>query len=166
MHKALAFADGNSDARNKSILTMFNNINAGERTSSGIPLILNTTKNAGYSTPTFQDFFNSDYTLVTIYLKKAEVDTEKPEIDAEKAEIDTEKTEIDKVINDLNIRKDVKERLMKIYYILENQIISNSIISDTLQLGHNASDTYIKVLLAYNLIEPIKGYGKGKYKFK
>ncbi len=173
MHKELAFAGGNSDARNKSILTMFNNINAGERTGSGIPLILNTTKDEGYSTPTFQDFFNPDYTLVTIYLQKAEIHVEKAEVDDEKTEVrikkgenTNDKPEIDKLIHDLSIRNDVKERLMKIYNLLGNQIISNSIISDALQLGHNASDTCIKVLLANNLIEPIKGQGKGKYKFK
>lgn len=70
MQKELAFSGGNSDARNKIILTMFNNINIGERTGSGIPLIMSATKNEGYIEPIFKDYFNSDYTLVTINLKK------------------------------------------------------------------------------------------------
>lgn len=175
--KEIAFCGGNSDARNKLILTMFNNINVGERTGSGIPLIFNATKEQGYSTPTFQDFFNPDYTLVTIYLskinKKPEVTSKKPETTSKKPDdlkhslenIYT-KLDIELLINNLIIRSDVKKRLLEIYYKLENNIISNSIVSETLHIGHNAADTCIKVLLENNLIEPIKGKGKGKYKFK
>ncbi len=170
MQKKLAFSGGNSDARNKIILTMFNNINIGERTGSGIPLIMSATKNEGYIEPIFKDYFSPDYTLVTINLEKNE---EKPEVISKKTEVAFEKPEdtfkkpeVEIQINNLNIRNDIKEKLIRIYHELKNQIISNSIISEKLGIGHNASATCIKVLLANDLIEIVKGKGKGKYKFK
>ena len=163
INKELAYSGGNSDARNKLILTMFNNINIGERTGSGIPLILNATKNEGYTTPTFKDFFNPDYTLITIYLEQIK---QKTEITFEKTENTFEKQEIEQLIFDLDIRIDVKDKLIKIYKELKNQIFSNSLISEKLHIGHNSSDTCIKVLLSNNLIEPVKGMRKGKYRFK
>lgn len=163
MNKSLALSGGNSDARNKVILTLFNNINIGERTGAGLPLVLAATKNEGYSTPSFQDFFSPDYTVVTIYLKK---NIEKPEITFNKPEVDFKKPEVIKVINSLIIRNDIKLRLLELYKLGNDKIISNSVVSELLSIGHNASDTCIKVLLANNLIEPVKKKGKGKYKFK
>ncbi len=160
MSKSLALSGGNSDARNKVILTLFNNINIGDGTGAGLPLVLAATKNEGYSTPLFQDFFSPDYTVVTIYLKK---NIEKPEVASEKAEITFNKPEVDfvkpeviKVINSLIIRNDIKLRLLELYKLGNDKIISNSVVSELLSIGHNASDTCIKVLLANNLIEPVK----------
>ena len=60
----LAFSDGNSDEKNIFVLTMSNNINIGERTDSGIPLIFSATKEADYYTLPSQDFFNPHYTFI------------------------------------------------------------------------------------------------------
>ena len=65
----------------------------------------------------------------------------------------------------LDIRNDIIERLLTIYHELKDSIITNTMISELLNIGHNYADTCIKVLLSYNLIKPIKGLGKGKYKF-
>lgn len=166
MHKELAFSGGNSDARNKSVLTMFNNINVGERTGSGIPLILSATKDAGYSTPTFQDFFNPDYTLVTIYLKNFENNQPNLEVESNNLEIKQLNVEIPTLISNLDIRGDLKSNLLEIYNKIQNNIFSNSIIVEKLGCSASSADNYIKILKAHNLIEPVKGHGKGKYKFK
>ena len=180
MHKELAFSGGNSDARNKSVLTMFNNINVGERTGSGIPLILSATKDAGYSTPTFQDFFNPDFTLVTIYLRKPDINADNLNIDSDnlnidsnnlnisghKSDINTNNLNISQIINSLAIRSDIKEKLIEIFITFKNDIFGSSAIVELLKCGRTSSDNYIKVLLSNNLIEPVKGHGKGKYKFK
>ena len=166
---------------------MFNNINVGERTGSGIPLIFNATKEQGYSTPTFQDFFNPDYTIVTIYLtnvfksqNKLDIGNDKLGIDNDKLDIDNdklnikddgliityEKIAIKHIIENLDIRSDIKEKLVIIYENFKNDTFSSSSIVELINCSRSSSDNYIKVLRANNLIEPIKGKGKGKYKFK
>ena len=185
--KEIAFNGGNSDARNKLILTMFNNINVGERTGSGIPLIFNATKEQGYSTPTFQDFFNPDYTIVTIYLtnvfksqNKLDIGNDKLDIGNDKLDIGNdkldikddgliityEKIKIKHIIKNLDIRSDIKEKLVIIYENFKNDTFSSSSIVELINCSRSSSDNYIKVLRANNLIEPIKGKGKGKYRFK
>lgn len=81
-------------------------------------------------------------------------------------EVTFEKPEVEKQIINLNIRNDIKEKLIKIYHELKNQIISNSIVSEKPGIGNNTSATCIKVFLANDLIEIVKGQGKGNYKFK
>ena len=173
MHKDLAYSGGNSDARNKLVLAMFNNINIGERTGSGIPLILKATKDAGYHTPTFQDFFNPDYTIVTIFLEQSlnvqenlGIINSNLNINANNLNIEINKLNIDKTIKELHIRSDIKDKLIKIYETFKDDIFSSSSIVDLLNCGRTSSDNYLKVLLANKLIEPIRGKGKGKYKFK
>ena len=187
MRKELAFVGGNSDARNKLILTMFNNINIGERTGSGIPLIISATKDEGYTTPTFQDFFNHDYTLVTIYLKSVvaskhnleinndnlNIEDNNLNIENDNLNIENDNLNIDKcedafsqIINSLVARNDIKEKLFEIRNKFKNDIFGSSAIVELLKCGRTSSDNYIKILLANKLIEPVKGYGKGKYRFK
>ena len=173
MRKELAFVGGNSDARNKLILTMFNNINIGERTGSGIPLIISATKDEGYTTPTFQDFFNPDYTLVTIYLKSVVASEHNLEINNDNLNIENDNLNIEKcedafsqIINSLVARNDIKEKLFEIRNKFKNDIFGSSAIVELLKCGRTSSDNYIKILLANKLIEPVKGYGKGKYRFK
>lgn len=166
MHKELAFAGGNSDARNKLILTMFNNINIGERTGSGIPLILNATKDEGYTSPTFEDFFSPDYTLVTIYLKNLVDSQFNLEVNHNNLEVTNEKLEIPTLISKLDIRGDLKSNLLDIYNKMKDIIFSNSLIVEKLDCSSSSADNYIKVLKANNLVIPVKGKGKGRYKFK
>ena len=173
MHKDLAYSGGNSDARNKLVLTMFNNINIGERTGSGIPLILKATKDAGYHTPTFQDFFNPDYTIVTIFLEQSlnvqenlGIINSNLNINTNNLNIEINKLNIDKTIKELHIRSDIKDKLIKIYETFKDDIFSSSSIVDLLNCGRTSSDNYLKILIANKLIEPIRGRGKGKYKFK
>lgn len=190
MLKKLAFAGGNSDARNKLVLTMFNNVNIGERTGSGIPLIINATRGEGYIPPTFQDYFNPDYTLVSIYLKKDKklelkdnnlgIENDKLELKDDNLGIEDKKLGltdsnfkfykqdfgISTVIFNLDIRSDLKSNLLDIYNKLQNSVFSNSVIVEELQCSTSSADNYIRILKNNNLIEVVKGEGKGKYKFK
>lgn len=129
------------------------------RTGSGIPLIFTATKEQGYSTPTFQDFFNPDYTIVTIYLSNACKSQNM-------LDIGDNKLDIKYIIKNLSIRNDIKERLSIIYEQFNNDIFSSSSIVELINCSRSSSDNYIKVLRANNLIEPVRGSGKGKYKFK
>lgn len=65
-----ALTGGFSDARNKMILTIFNNIRIGERGGTGIPRIWAATKDANYPTPILKDEFNPDITELTVFIKR------------------------------------------------------------------------------------------------
>ena len=64
--KEKAFIGGESDARNKTILKMFNLVGVGERAGSGIPKILYACKEYGFSEPALYDEYNPDRTCLII----------------------------------------------------------------------------------------------------
>lgn len=98
------------------------------------------------------DEFNSDGTKLTIFIKKT---TSK----------DT-KTDFILLINKLNCKNNVKNHLLTIYNKFGDLIfVRGDIIEATLSSKSQAS-IYIKLLKDGNLIKPISGCGKGKYKFK
>lgn len=66
--KEQAFNGGISDARNKTILKMFNLVGIGERMGSGIPKILFAAKEFDYKEPTLEENFSPDNVVLTIYL--------------------------------------------------------------------------------------------------
>ena len=64
--KEKAFIGGESDARNKTILKMFNLVGVGERAGSGIPKILYACKEYGFEEPNLFDEYNPDRTHLII----------------------------------------------------------------------------------------------------
>lgn len=153
--KNIALLGGTSKARNKNILDIFSYINIGERGGTGIPLIMTATKEENYPNPILEDSFNPDETKLTIYIK-TQSNLE-----------DTPKTETTvSLIMKLNIRNDLKTKLLKLHKNMQLNIFSNSSIVKILDCSTSSADNYIKILLVNNLIEPVKGYGNGKYKFK
>ncbi|MCC8140162.1 MAG: putative DNA binding domain-containing protein, partial [Lachnospiraceae bacterium] len=61
---------GVSDPRNKTLLKMFNLINIGERSGSGVPNIYNTWKDEGWVEPMIEEQFDPDRTILTLEFKK------------------------------------------------------------------------------------------------
>lgn len=57
---------GESDPRNKSLMKMFNLINIGERSGSGVPNIFNTWEDEGWKEPTIEERFDPDRTVLTL----------------------------------------------------------------------------------------------------
>lgn len=72
---------GVSDPRNKTLLKMFNLINIGERSGSGIPLIYKTSKERNLSLPNLVEQYRPDRTILTIYLRKVDIGLNKLEQD-------------------------------------------------------------------------------------
>ncbi len=60
---------GISDARNKTIMKMFNLLGYGEKAGSGIPMIIQATEECGLPAPEVSENIEFDRTLFTIYLK-------------------------------------------------------------------------------------------------
>ena len=57
---------GESDPRNKSLMKMFNLINIGERSGSGVPLIFNTWNDYGWKEPVIDERFDPDRTVISL----------------------------------------------------------------------------------------------------
>lgn len=63
-----AFAGGNTDPRNETILKIFSLIKIGERAGTGIQTILHVINMFGYSKPIIEESFNPDRTKLTIFI--------------------------------------------------------------------------------------------------
>lgn len=71
-----AFAGGNTDPRNETILKIFSLIKIGERAGTGMQTILHAIKTFGYCKPIIEESFNPDRTKLTIFLdKKTTIET-------------------------------------------------------------------------------------------
>lgn len=65
-----AFAGGNTDPRNETILKIFSLVKIGERAGTGIQTILHAINVLGYRKPIIEESFNPDRTKLTIFLGK------------------------------------------------------------------------------------------------
>ena len=61
---------GISDPRNRGLMKMFNLIDIGERAGSGIPKIISSWDNEGFVTPTIEEEYDPDRTILTLSLEK------------------------------------------------------------------------------------------------
>lgn len=67
---------GESDPRNKSLMKMFNLINIGERSGSGVPNIFNTWEDEGWKEPIIEERFDPDRTTLTLEFVEKETNEE------------------------------------------------------------------------------------------
>ena len=69
---------GESDSRNKTLMKMFNLINIGERSGSGVPNIFNTWNDQGWKESVIEERFDPDRTTLTLeFIKKTRKKTSK-----------------------------------------------------------------------------------------
>ena len=67
---------GESDTRNKSLMKMFNLINIGERSGSGVPNIFNTWEDQGWKEPVIEERFDPDRTILSLeFVEKQAIKT-------------------------------------------------------------------------------------------
>lgn len=60
----------------------------------------------------------------------------------------------------------IKVILMRIFNQFFNDIFSRIDVTKFLNVSNASGSNYINYLLNLNIIEPVRGLGKGKYKFK
>ena len=101
--------------------------------------------------------------------------TEKADIQEEKADIQEEKADIQEEKADIHIK--LQQRLPQITEKTLNNIIllwekcgtteifGRSIVETVTGLKSSRASELLKLLVESEIIEPVKGYGKGKYKF-
>lgn len=93
----------------------------------------------------------------------------KVDIGEGKVDIDSAKVDIEKRL--ANIDESVRTKtLMHIIALFEecgkDTIFGRSIVEQTTGLKSSRASEIIKLMLEYEIIEPVKGFGKGKYRFR
>ena len=97
---------------------------------------------------------------------KLDVDNLKSDIEYEKSDIEALKHDIKKLIRNIDCKNNIKNRLLTVYTKLNNKIFGRSDVMKVTYSGKSQASIYIKLLKSNKIIEPVIGYGKGKYKFK
>lgn len=75
-------------------------------------------------------------------------------------------TLIEKMDN-IGLYSERKEKILNMVdFYLFNQLFSRSLISEDMHISNDKAAELLRILKKIDVIEPIKGQGKGKYKFK
>lgn len=114
-------------------------------------LLLNERNKLSNRTMHISGFFNQH--------SKVEIETKKVDIEMQKVNI---RTSID-----INISNKTRKHIIKLYSKFNKEIFfGRSQIEEEIGLKASGASKLIKIMLDYNVIEPVRGYGKGKYRFK
>ena len=100
--------------------------------------------------------------------EKANIDSEKANIDSEKANIDSEKANIDIENSDVEESLSTKtiEHIKKLKEVFATEkVFGRADVIKVLGLKNTGSSSLLKKMLELKIIEPVSGYGKGKYRF-
>ena len=101
--------------------------------------------------------------------EKVDIDMEKVDIDMEKVDIDTKKVDIENMISE-KMKNFSINTIAHTYRLFEmcgyNKVFGRSMVMEILELKSSGASKFISNLLHADIIEPVSGYGKGKYKFK
>lgn len=90
----------------------------------------------------------------------------KVDIETKKVDIETQKVDIHTSI-DINISNKTRNHIIRLYSKFNKEIFfGRSQIEEEIGLKASGASKLIKIMLDYNVIEPVRGYGKGKYRFK
>lgn len=109
--------------------------------------------------------FKSKKTIIDI--GKPTIDGEKATINQEKPTIDAKKAKIELAVEESSFNKTAKENLVKFIRGIEfDEIFGHSRVMEVVGCGASSASAALKKLQALDLIEPVSGHGKGKYRFK
>ena len=99
--------------------------------------------------------------------QKPTIDAKKPTIDGKKTTIETKKAKIELAVEESSFNKTAKENLLKFVRGVElDEIFGVSRVREIVVCGASSASAALKKLQALDLIEPVTGHGKGKYRFK
>ena len=120
---------------------------------------------------------NRDMHISGIFSKteKVDIQEEKADIQEEKADIQEEKADIQEEKADIHIKlqqrlPQITEKTLNNIILLwekcgTTEILGRSIVETVTGLKSSRASELLKLLVESKIIEPVKGYGKGKYKF-
>lgn len=101
--------------------------------------------------------------------EKTEIGAQKTDIAMTKADIGISKTDIEQKLK--GIENSPKSKTLSHIFALydecgSDKIFGRKIVENVTGLKTSRASELLKILLDNNIIQPVKGYGKGKYKFK
>lgn len=114
-------------------------------------------------------FMHLDFTnrKPTIELKKPTIGLQKPMIDNEKPTIDVKKAKIELAVEESSFNKTAKENMLKFIRGVEiDEMFGASRVREIVACGASSASAALKRLLSLQLIEPVSGHGKSKFRFK
>lgn len=165
-----------SRRRNPVIADIFNRMNYMERRGSGFKKIKEDYRAAVNYRSKMEPKFYSDASsfLVTLYnlnyqvpIEKVSIDSEKVMIENENVAIRDEKVLFRQTLNQTYFTEATKRKIMSLYEKFGDQfIIGRSDIVKVTGDSLTAAGKLINKMKSAELIEPVKGHGKGKYRFK
>jgi ribosomal protein S25 len=98
----------------------------------------------------------------TLHISGAFAELEKPDIETEKVDIGTEKPDIE-----ITFHNKTKNYISKMQEAFQNQkIFGRSDMMAVIGIKASRASELLKELAERGIIEPVTGYGKGKYRFK
>ena len=114
---------GESDPRNKSLMKMFNLINIGERSGSGVPNIFNTWEDQGWKEPVIEERFEPDRTILSLEFvekqaKKTSKENKRRKQAKKTGEENKQRKQVEKTSKETKRRKTI-ENMRKIEGYLE-----------------------------------------------
>ena len=99
--------------------------------------------------------------------EKTVVSEQKQLFEGEKTVVLKEKQLFDRILNELNISLNTKEKIMQLYRNFGNDLIfSRADIMQIIGITSSPAGDLINKMKNAHLIEPVTGHGKGKYRFK
>lgn len=117
-------------------------------------------------------FYRNNFMLQTIVKngernEKVPIEAHKVPIDNEKVPIDPPKVPIEKLIDEKSISEIMKSSIIDFYNGIEpNRIFGRKEVSEILGYSDRNAGKIIAFMKTLNIIEPVKGKGKGRYIFK
>ena len=101
--------------------------------------------------------------------KKVDIEEAKVDIESQKADIESQKADIENILRKRGAKFSVKTTV-HIHRLFEKfgfeEVFGRSVAMELLNLKSSGASKLLSNLLQADIIEPVSGYGKGKYKFK
>lgn len=98
----------------------------------------------------------------TLHISEAFKKTEKPDIETIKPDIDILKADIEKVFQPKTV-----SNILKLYEKFSDQtIFGRSDVMKVIGTRPSRASEFLRELTKRGIIEPVSGYGKGKYRFR
>ncbi len=164
-----------SKRRNPVIADIFSRMHFMERRGSGFKKIKADYRHAVNYCPEVEPMFRSTPTsfFATLYnlnynvpIKKLSIASQKVTVTDEKVSIAPSNLSIEDVINRLDAKKNIKENAKKLFAFMNfDGVFGRSDIMEITSISITAAGNLLNILKNAGLIEAVRGYGNGKYKF-
>ena len=105
----------------------------------------------------------------SLHKQKPDIAEEKPDVGKAKPDIERAKLDIDSMLNEKTkaFSAKTKANIQALFTVFGlHGIFGRCAVMETLDLKASAASDLIQRLLQADVIEPVYGYGKGKYRFK